>query len=362
MTSPVVSVVMATYNHAPYVAQAIESVLMQSDVDFEFLIADDGSADTTVRVVESIRDPRIRFYPHRTNRGACIVINELIGLASGEFVAVINSDDFWIDRGKLAFQLDIMRRNPELAACFGRVRFVDKKGCPIKKSALLFGEVFDQQNRSPGEWLRYFFEFGNCICHPTVLIRRRCYEELGGYNNNFRQLPDFDMWIRLLKKYPIHISEREMLNFRILPGENASSLTVANSVRTMNEHYLIAESFFDDFDARLLKEGFSDLLKSPEIPTSVHFDIERVLLLFAPCALPGKAYKIIGMTKLNHLLSSNTHRKVLEDVYKIDARWFQGLMAEIDILRPRAIALLGQKKKFLTIFLKRLISFFMRRG
>ncbi len=361
MTSPVVSVIMATYNHAPYVAQAIESVLEQRGVDFEFLIADDGSADSTAQVVESIRDPRIRFVPHRTNRGACIVINELIERASGEFIAPINSDDYWSYPDKLALQLDVMHGNPALGASFGRARFVDRHGSDIKKQTLSFGAVFDQQNRSQGEWLRYFFEFGNCICHPTMLIRRRCYEELGTYNNNLRQLPDFDMWVRLLKRYPIHISERETINFRVLPGKNVSGQTVANSIRIMNEHYLIAESFFDGLEADLLKEGFANLLRYPDVPNAIHLDIEKVLLFFTPNRALGDAYKMIGILKLNHLLASNVHRKLLEEAYKIDGRWFQERMAEIDVLRPRAIALLGQQKQNLKSVIKHLTSRAWRR-
>lgn len=360
MTSPVISVVMATYNHAPYVAEAIESVLQQRGVDFEFLIADDGSTDATVQVVESIRDSRIRFVPHRTNRGACIVTNELIERASGEFIALINSDDSWVDTDKLAFQLDVMQGDPMLGASFGRARFVDRRGRRIRKSTLPFGTAFDQENRSQGEWFRYFFEFGNCICHPTMLIRRRCYAEVGAYNNNLRQLPDLDMWVRLLKRYPIHISEREMINFRVLPGESASSQTDANSVRIMNEHYLIAESFFDNVGAQLLKDGFADLLRYPDIPSQIHLDIEKVLLLFTSNKALGDAYKMIGILKLSHLLASKEHRKVLEQAYEIDGRWFQARMAEIYVLRPRVIALLGQQKQNLRSMINRLASLILR--
>lgn len=360
MTSPLVSVVMATYNHALYVAKAIDSVLQQRGVDFEFLIADDGSADATAQVVESVRDPRIRFFPHQSNRGACIVINELIEQASGEFVALINSDDYWISPDKLAFQLDIMRANPELGACFGRAHFVNKQGRRLKKSEVSFGTVFDQGNRSQGAWLRHFFEAGNAICHPTMLIRRRCYKELGAYNNNLRQLPDFDLWVRLVKRYPINITEHELIDFRVLPKESASSQTGKNSVRIMNEHYLIAEKFFDGVSAQQLKEGFADLLKHPDLPSEIHVDIEKALLLLMPFRGLGRAYNMIGLLKLNRLLVSDAHQRVLAEDYGIDGRWFQARTVEIDVLRPLFFAILSQQKYRLSWFFKRLFAFTKR--
>ncbi len=72
MSNPTVSVIMSTYNHAEYVAEAMGSVLAQRGVDFEFLIADDGSADNTSNVVSSIRDKRIQFVAHEINRGAVL--------------------------------------------------------------------------------------------------------------------------------------------------------------------------------------------------------------------------------------------------------------------------------------------------
>lgn len=347
MKSPTVSVIMATYNHADFVIQAIESVLAQQGVDFEFLIADDGSADGTREVVASIKDARIRFFPNEKNRGACVVTNELIERASGEFIALINSDDYWTVPDKLAYQVQIMRESPRVGACFGRARFVDKDGRDIDKASLPFGTVFDQENRSQGKWLRRFFDLGNCICHPTMLIRKSCYEELGMYNNRLRQLPDFDMWIRLVKHHDIFISDRELINFRILPGENASSQTVVNSIRTINEHYLAADIFFDGVTREQLIGGFQDLLIFKDIPTNEHLDIEKVLLYFVDNQWLGKPYKMIGLLRLSQLLNSSIHHEILLNSYNIDDRWFQKMMGDIDVLRPKVMATVTHSKSLI---------------
>lgn len=344
MKSPVVSVIMATYNHADFVAQAIDSVLKQRGVEFEFLIADDGSIDHTRDVVASINDERIRFFPNEVNRGACTVTNGLIQRATGEFIALINSDDYWVGGDKLATQLHIMRQNPTVGACFGRANFVDKDGRDIEKSSLPFGAVFDQENCSQGQWLRRFFEHGNCICHPTMLIRKSCYEELGMYNNRLRQLPDLDMWIRLVKGHEIYISDQDLINFRIMPGENASSQTASNSIRTINEHFLIADQFFDGITREQLIDGFNDILINNDIPTDEHMNIEKALLYFVHNQWLGKPYKMLGLLRMHQFLNDPVHYDILVSSYGIDDKWFQQQMGEVDVLRPKILATISETK------------------
>lgn len=344
MSFPTVSVIMATYNHANFVTEAIQSVLRQTGVDFEFIIADDGSSDSTREVAASILDERIKFFPCEVNRGAGVVTNELIERASGEFIALINSDDYWCDSNKLACQVEFLRKNPKIGACFGKAKFIDRDGHPIAKASIPNGDVFDQDNRSQGAWLRRFFTEGNCICHPTMLIRKSCYHHLGMYSNRLRQLPDMEMWIRLIKYYPIHIIDRELVAFRLMPGENASSQTVVNSIRTINEHYLIADDFFDDVTAEQLIDGFSDLLINKNIPSDIHLDIEKALLFWSYNQWLGKPYQMIGMLKINKLLNSPAHQKIMNEEYRLNDRWFQTELGNIDALRPKAIAAISQQK------------------
>jgi glycosyltransferase involved in cell wall biosynthesis len=325
MTAPRVSVVMATYNHAAYVAQAIESVLQQTFVDLQFLIADDGSRDETPAVVRGYSDPRINFAAHARNRGAAVVTNELIARARGDFVAILNSDDFW-PLDKLEHQVAFLDSNPADAATFGQARFVDAQGEPLADVP----HSFFRGNRSSGRWLRRFFEFGNCLCHPTLLIRRQCYDEVGVYDNRLRQLPDFDMWVRLVKRHQIHVSERQLVNFRMLPGENASAPSPANLVRHFAEHYLIAERFFDGVDPALLRDGFADHFVFPDPPSEVHDDIETALLYFRPRSFLSPAYRVVGLRRLESLLGREPHRAVLLTDYGIDDLAFQRLAGQVD--------------------------------
>ena len=325
---------MASYNHAPFVGESVRSVLAQTFTDFEFLIADDGSSDDTAAVVRSFRDPRISFVAHPSNRGACVVLNELVARASGELVAVMNSDDLWAP-DKLACQVKFLDGHPEYAAVFCRPSFVDANGAVIPASEVPFARVFACDNRARGAWLRRFFAAGNCLCHPSVLIRRGCYATIGPYDNRFRQLPDFDMWIRLTKAHAFFVVDRPLLSLRVLNGQNASSPTPTNVVRTSTEHLLIARTFFDGASPELIREGFGDLLRFDPPPTDAHWDIERALLYLSPLPAMAPMYQLVGLMRLFELRRSAPHQQVLEADYGIDDLEFHRLSARMHVFRPR---------------------------
>ena len=336
-----VSVVMPTYNHAQFVEETMHSVLSQKGVSLEFLIADDGSSDGTADAVRRIQDPRVTFSVNPVNRGACITTNDLLKRVRGKYVALINSDDRWIGTDKLARQFDLLEGNPNIGASFGRARYIDRAGNAMGKKELGTGSVFDKENRSRGEWLRHFFDHGNCLLHPSVLIRKSCYDELGTYDNRYRQLPDFDMWIRLVKRHDIHIAAEDHVEFRILPGENASSQTWPNAVRTINEHYLIARHFFDGVRAEELKAGFGDQCTHP-LDEPECFEIEAALLLLGEKGSysPDLAnpYQVAALEKLFRLLGDDKSRRILAERHGIDDLWFQKRMAEVSVLRYRVPA------------------------
>src|SRR3712207_3309219 len=196
MAMPKVSVVVPSYNHERFVSQSIRSALEQTVSDLEVIVVDDGSRDGSVKVIETIEDPRLRLVTFPENIGAAEATNRGISDATGEFIAILNSDDAWVPN-KIEQQLSIFDSRPDLGAVFSWAQFVDEKDQPINPEDLPFGRVFEERNRSRGLWLRRFLLQSNCLCHPSILIRRAVYDKVGLYDERFRQLPDFDMWIRV---------------------------------------------------------------------------------------------------------------------------------------------------------------------
>src|SRR4051794_19001581 len=95
MTAPLISVVMPSYNHERFITTAIRSVLGQSLTDIELTIVDDGSQDSSARIISEQRDARVRFRLLERNQGACNAMNVALQMSKGKFIAVCNSDDVW---------------------------------------------------------------------------------------------------------------------------------------------------------------------------------------------------------------------------------------------------------------------------
>lgn len=253
--SPRVSVVMPSYQHGDFIGDAVASVLAQTFSDLELIVVDDGSKDSSRTVISSIEDGRLRPVFLTENQGACEAMNIGIRRASGEFIAVCNSDDMW-EPHKLCMQVQFLNEHPDVSAVFSDVRWLDQSGADIPSEDLPnFSSVFSQKNRSRFAWQRSLVERGNCLCHPSVLIRKSVYDSVGLYNNYLRQLPDYDMWLRVVQKFEIHVMAERLVRFRIHTG-NTSTPNPVSQARTWAEHALIAKAFFGDLDAENFYSAF----------------------------------------------------------------------------------------------------------
>ena len=240
---PRVSVVIPTYNHEKYVAEAIQSVLDQTYQDFEIVITNDGSTDRTVEVISKFTDPRIKLLSFEKNRGFIAADNNCIRNSSGEFVAELSSDDMFLPR-KLEEQVNFLDEHPDIAAVFGYPYLIDEDGNDFTDVTSYYYHVFNQPNRTRHEWLHYFFYRGNGLAHPSALIRRDCLEDIGYGDERLVQLPDLDMWIRLCMKHSIYILPEKVFKFRIRQGEaNLSGNRAETRIRDVWEHEQVLKHF-----------------------------------------------------------------------------------------------------------------------
>jgi len=207
--SPTVSVMMAAYNTREYIEQAVQSVLSQTFKDFELLIIDDGSTDGTGEFLRALAtiDSRIRL-TSRPNAGIVLTRNELLGMAQGEFVAVLDSDDISPPR-RLELSVDYLRRHPQTLAVGGAMKVIDPDGALLSEWQL---------RRSHQEVDSALMQSqGIAICHSAATIRRQELLEIGGYRDplGFGQAEDLDMWLRLSERGPVVNLPDIMVQYRV---------------------------------------------------------------------------------------------------------------------------------------------------
>ena len=264
MANPKVSVILTSYNHAAYIAAAIESVLDQTFADFELLIIDDGSTDNSREIIRRFADSRIRTFLYEENRGPVLAIREAVNSARGKYIAVHHSDDLWA-LDKLEKQVAFLDANENFGACFTRVEFIDERGyiCELDDGDF-YKKIFEQRNRSRAEWLNYFFYNANCLCHPSAMVRREAYEKYRLLEvHGFWQLPDLLMWIRLCFHTEIYILPERLTKFRLRRArqENTSATSFDKLVRADLEFYFIAREFVYNFtDNKFFLEVFPKIV------------------------------------------------------------------------------------------------------
>ena len=211
MTSdkPIISVLMSVYNGENFLAEAIESILAQTFADFEFLIIDDGSKDSSARIVESLaaRDKRIRFVS-RSNKGLTKTLNELFAMSVGQFIARMDCDDVALP-DRFATQLQALRNDPALVCIGGSFQLIDGEGRLLTTLRPPTDDADIQKQTLAGH---------GAICHPTAMIRREALQRIGGYDEDFKTAQDLDLWLRLGEVGKLANVPQPVLKFRLHEG------------------------------------------------------------------------------------------------------------------------------------------------
>lgn len=160
---PKVSVILSNYNGERYLKESISSVLKQTYTDFEFIIVDDASTDSSREVINSYNDPRIKRYYAEKNRHIAYSLNRALEMVSGEYIARIDSDDIW-EINKLELQVRYMDEHRECGACFTKVNIIDKYSAIANGIYEEYYRMFnDVENKSQIEWIR-FFSIKGIVC------------------------------------------------------------------------------------------------------------------------------------------------------------------------------------------------------
>ncbi|HTA27141.1 MAG TPA: glycosyltransferase [Bacteroidia bacterium] len=298
---PKVTVLMSVYNGEKYIADAINSILNQTFTDFEFLIINDGSTDKSVSIIESCKDARIRLVHNDNNLGLVKSLNKGVGLAKGEYIARMDSDDICIPE-RLEKQVKFLDENPDVSALATHIRLMNADGeetgywdADIKTNS--WEEIY---NTIPKE---------DCIAHPTVVIRKSVISKYL-YRSAQKNVEDWDLWLRMVSDgLKIEKIDEVLLKYRIhFDSVTMNKNTPKTSQRKVNKckqrflRYQVSKLKINSFFFKVLYSwvrGLARYWKLYIIP-GILKGVKRILT-----SNPFKVYS--DFAKLKDYLNTHTH-------------------------------------------------------
>jgi len=207
---PKISVVIITYNRADLLPRAIESVLAQSYRDFELLIIDDASLDGTEAIARAwlAKDDRIKYFKNELNLDISKSRNRGAALAGGEYIAMLDSDDYWLDKDKLKKQAEFLDKNSEVGLIGTAIRCEDEHGQTLKEDIYALN---DEDIRARMLWK-------NQIAQSGVMFRKSAFVSAGAYDESLRIGEDYDLWLKIGRQWRFANLPEVMVSYLVHSG------------------------------------------------------------------------------------------------------------------------------------------------
>ncbi len=223
LSLPAISVLLPVFNAERYLGAALESVLAQTFTDFECVVVDDGSTDTspTILAQYAAHDGRIRII-RQANLGIVAALNRGLAECRAPLVARMDADDI-CHPSRLAVQIAFLQTHPAVVAVGTAFRVIHANGRP--------GPVL--QNPISHDAIVRALQQRSCLAHPTVMMRKATVLEAGGYREPLRHAEDYDLWARLADKHRLANLRACLLDYRVHPQQVSWEQAETQAIRTL---------------------------------------------------------------------------------------------------------------------------------
>lgn len=247
---PKVSVIIPTYNRAHTLKRAMNSVLQQEDVNLELIVVDDGSTDNTKELVESYSDTRVRYLSCSQNNGPSKARNLGAATAQGVYIAFQDSDDEWsLQKLKKQLQVfDTAQGNIGMVYCSFVKRYSDREVTypPVDvPRQYKSGRIFDT------------LLFRPLVGTPTMLIPRKVWDEMQGFQEELRCFEDWELTMRIAEKYSIAFVDEPLVTVY----ESTNSLIV-DSTKAIEADFYMFREFYEYYKKDEMKKEKLDRIAS----------------------------------------------------------------------------------------------------
>lgn len=206
-----VSVVIPTYNRAGYLREALASVFAQTLPPWEVIIVDDGSTDNTEQVIRDAA--RSVKFCQQAHKGVAEARNLGLENASGDLIAWLDSDDLW-EPDFLAAIVPLLAQDASLDGVYTGITLIDTKGVRLREATRV----------EPPDMLYAALIRNNFLATPSIVARKACYDQAGGFDSQLRIAEDYDMWLRLARRHRVVGLPRPLVRIRVHASNTISDV------------------------------------------------------------------------------------------------------------------------------------------
>lgn len=327
---PLVSVVMPAFNHAEFISRSIESILKQTERDFELIVVDDRSADDTVSEIKKFSDPRIKLICHEYNKGCNAAMNSAFAAALGDYVVFTAGDDMLYPH-HLETSVGYLREHPETDVFYCLSTAVDENDEEVS-----YFNGWQPPTNDKAETLRALFSGRNVLLSPGMTIRKRALEHIYPAPQTMLGYQDYRFHICLLTKANYYFSNEYLVYYRRFSnGKNLSTLSPSVMNRANFETEMLMDAFLE-MSAEQVSLTFSDELATLGIMPmreTVPFALGRLAL-----KSKDKARRAWGYHVLMRFLASEENFDLVHQLYGFDFKRFMSLASFEDDVSEESAA------------------------